>query len=414
MEFHSVASIFPLMGQTELNALSADIATNGQREPIWTHDGKIIDGRNRYLACVAAGIDPHCREWSGQGSLVAYVLSLNLHRRHLSSSQKAVVALDLERYLAVEAKARMAAGGGDKRSQAAQSGLQKIETPIQPPLHAAQQAADLVGTNRQYVSDAKTLATTAPELLEQVRSGEITIPQAKKRQKDEKRDEVREQKDTSARQQETRPSASLSCWSEWLSAQEPADLLFTDPPYSTDVDNVWTFAHTWLPAALDKVKRTGRAYVCIGAYPDELAAYLAAPHQHMTLANVLVWTYRNTLGPSPKHDYKLNWQAILYFRGPDAPPLDCPIMTEQFTVQDINAPDGRLGDRYHTWQKPDELAERLIRHSTQPGATVIDPFCGTGTFLLAAARLGRCATGCDLSAEMLAIAEQRGVQCRQM
>ena len=83
-------------------------------------------------------------------------------------------------------------------------------------------------------------------------------------------------------------------------------------------------------------------------------------------------------------------------------------MNEQFTVLDINAPDGRLGDRYHTWQKPDALAERLIRHSSQPGARVIDPFCGTGTFLLAAARLGREASGCDVSEEMLKIAQERG------
>lgn len=275
------------------------------------------------------------------------------------------------------------------------------------------------GITKKQSSTAQKIANIPAEEFEQhiadkkAAGKPITDAALLKQQQDAERKKEREQKDTEARQQETRPVATHACWSDWLPQQEAADLLITDPPYSTDVDNVWTFAHDWLPAALDKVKATGRAYVCIGAYPDELAAYLNAPRQHMTLANILVWTYRNTLGPSPKLDYKLNWQAILYFRGPDAPPLDCPEMTEQFTVHDINAPDGRLADRYHTWQKPDKLAERLIRHSTQPGQTVIDPFVGTGTFLLAAARLGRNATGCDISPDMLAIAEQRGVECKQ-
>lgn len=205
----------------------------------------------------------------------------------------------------------------------------------------------------------------------------------------------------------------LADWRDWLPWQDECDLLITDPPYSTDVPDIYSFANAWLPEALKKVKPDGRAYICIGAYPAELHAYLSVPCGDLTLANILVWTYRNTLGPAPSLDYKLNWQAILYYRGPDAPALDCPKMTEQFTVQDINAPDGRLGDRYHAWQKPDELAGRLIRHSTKPGDVVLDPFTGTGTFLLAAARLGRQARGCEHDPAMVALAAERGCEHAQ-
>jgi site-specific DNA-methyltransferase (adenine-specific) len=166
------------------------------------------------------------------------------------------------------------------------------------------------------------------------------------------------------------------------------------------------FAEAWLPLALSKVKDTGRAYVCIGAYPEELAAYMrvAMPTQ------ILVWTYKNTLGPTPKGRYKQNWQAVLYYAKDKAEPLDCQSMLEQFSVQEINAPDGRLGDRYHAWQKPLELAERFIRHSTKPGDVVLDPFACTGTFLLAAAKLGRRAAGCDIDEANIAIAVERGCE----
>lgn len=227
----------------------------------------------------------------------------------------------------------------------------------------------------------------------------------------EKQSAARYRKETEAKAAPERALVRLADQSELLASvdDQTVDLLITDPPYSTDVDNIDTFAE-WLTAALRKLKPTGRAYVCIGAYPAELLAYLSVVRDAGWLdrSQVLVWTYRNTLGPSPSHDYKLNWQAILYMRGVDAPPLDCPIMTEQFSVQDINAPDGRLGDRYHAWQKPDELAERLVRHASKPGDLVIDPFACTGSFLLAAARLGRRAIGCDISSENLEIAVQRG------
>jgi hypothetical protein len=80
-----------------------------------------------------------------------------------------------------------------------------------------------------------------------------------------------------------------------------------------------------------------------------------------------------------------------------------------FSVQDINAPDGRLGNRLHTWQKPDELANRLIRHGSKKGDLVVDCFACTGTFLIAAAKFDRIAKGCDISEDNLKIAKQRGL-----
>ena len=175
MQFHEVANIFPLLEGEELQALVEDIRQNGQIEPIWTYQGKIIDGRNRYRACQRLGLEPKAREWDGTGSLVQFVVSLNLHRRHLSSSQKAVVAVDVLPMLEAEAKDRMSEG-----ARATNAGSQKIDTPQEQQGRATQQAAQVTGTNRQYVSDAKRIAEQAPEVLEKVRDGVLTIPDAKK------------------------------------------------------------------------------------------------------------------------------------------------------------------------------------------------------------------------------------------
>jgi DNA modification methylase len=188
------------------------------------------------------------------------------------------------------------------------------------------------------------------------------------------------------------------------------DLLITDPPYSTDVEDIASFAEDWLPIALSKIKNTGRAFICIGAYPSEIQAYLNVllKQDKFIVDNPLIWTYKNTLGLTPKMKYNLNYQVILHLYSENSKPLDTSITNEMFSVQEINAPDGRVGNRFHTWQKPDELALRLIKHSTNEGDSIIDCFACTGTFLLMAAKLNRSAVGCDISAENLEIAEERG------
>lgn len=92
MRVHSIADIFPRMSAAEYAALRDDIQKNGQREPIWVWKGQIIDGRHRAQACEELGIEPAAREYDGEEStLVAFVVSLNLHRRHLDESQRAMV-----------------------------------------------------------------------------------------------------------------------------------------------------------------------------------------------------------------------------------------------------------------------------------------------------------------------------------
>jgi DNA modification methylase len=191
-----------------------------------------------------------------------------------------------------------------------------------------------------------------------------------------------------------------------------ADLLITDPPYSTDIKDINQFVNDWLPPTLELLKDTARAYVCIGAYPIEIQAYLnALTHQDKFIVdNPLIWTYRNTLGVTPKMKYNLNYQIILHLYTAKSRELDTSITNEMFSVQDINAPDGRQGDRYHSWQKPNELANRLIRHSTVEGENVIDPFAGTGTFLIAAAKNGCMAVGCDIDGNAIDIAVERGCE----
>lgn len=106
-KYHEASMIFPLLQGDEFEVLKADIAASGLLEAIWLHpDGSILDGRNRHRACIETDTPPRFRTWDGTGSPVMFVVSMNLHRRHLTSSQRAVIALDILPMLEAEAKER--------------------------------------------------------------------------------------------------------------------------------------------------------------------------------------------------------------------------------------------------------------------------------------------------------------------
>lgn len=174
LEAHPAAAMFPMMPADELQALSADIGAHGLVEPVVLFEGKILDGRNRVKACELAGVRVDTVAWVPQDDRtpVEFVISSNLYRRHLSTSQRAIIAAtDVLPKLEAEAKA--------KQGQRTDLNIgQKVDQSSREP-RASEQAAELLGTNRQYVSDAKKIADIAPDLVDEIKSGELTIRDAK-------------------------------------------------------------------------------------------------------------------------------------------------------------------------------------------------------------------------------------------
>src|SRR5437868_6851054 len=98
MEDHPLAALFPLMDDEALKELTDDIKQNGLRSPIITHEGKRLEGRNRDRACVLAGVTPRYQPWkprSEDDTPLKFILSTNLMRRHLTESQRAMMAAEL-------------------------------------------------------------------------------------------------------------------------------------------------------------------------------------------------------------------------------------------------------------------------------------------------------------------------------
>lgn len=338
-------------------------------------------------------------------------LAQEVREQKLAEAQDiAEVVLDAEVKLGQLIAAMPKSVGGRPSSETGNTDVTSFQKP-------KEQALREIGFDKMQANRLETLAKH-PEIVEaaitearendDIVSRSFVLKKIKAKQKAEQIEQAKESIAAQAREFDHRPVIHIAD-STTFDLGEKYDLLLTDPPYSTDVDDLDKFIKSWHYRALDGVKPKGFAYIFIGAYPNELQAYLNAPlPEHITLEQVLVWTYKNTLGNNPKGRYKQNYQAILFYRGIDAPDLDCPLTAEQWAVQEINAPDGRQGDRYHAWQKPMEIAERFIRHSTKPGDTVFDPFACTGTFVLAASKLGRIGIGVEVNHDNAQIAKDRG------
>ena len=398
-------SLIPALSAEEYGQLEENILHDGIRDALIVWDGILLDGHNRYKIAQEHGLTFETQEmnFASREDAKIWVIQNQFGRRNLIPYQRSMLELKLEEVIAEQAKERSLANL-----------KQNTEVPnLAPRGRTRDILSKAAGVSHGTLAKVKKIERDAPgEIKAAARAGEISIDKAYQAVKrEEKKAEIQAAEEKIAeeyRQDETKAILYLGD-SFSYTPKEQYKLLLTDPPYKTDVENIDKFAQSWLPKALQYVRADGFAYVFIGAYPDEMRAYLnIEPPAHMELVQVLVWTYKNTLGNNPKDRYKQNYQACLFYRGKDAPALDCPLTNEQWAVQEINAPDGRQFDRYHAWQKPMEIAERFIRHSTKAGDTVFDPFACTGTFLLAAAKLGRKAYGFEINPENAEIAIKRG------
>jgi len=157
-DVHPCADIFPAMHGAEFDALVADIQEHGQREPIVLYDLKILDGRNRARACESLGITPKVADYVGNDPL-AFVISLNLRRRHLNESQRAMVA------------ARIANMPSHRPGKSAQICALKSQP----------EAAGLLSVGTRSTQHARrVLDRGTPDLAAAVDAGEIPVSEAAK------------------------------------------------------------------------------------------------------------------------------------------------------------------------------------------------------------------------------------------
>jgi ParB-like chromosome segregation protein Spo0J len=162
-DFHPLANTFPRMSKAEFKALVDDIRANGLLQPIVLYQTRILDGRHRYDAAKEAKVElteKDFTEFTGNDPL-KFVISQNLHRRHLNETQRAVIAAQI---------AKLQKGANQHT---------KEDGPNDPSIS---EAAKMLNVSPNSVKRARNvLEKAAPELVERVRDGTLRVGKVNKK-----------------------------------------------------------------------------------------------------------------------------------------------------------------------------------------------------------------------------------------
>jgi site-specific DNA-methyltransferase (adenine-specific) len=458
MEFHRLCELFPEMPEEEYQALKADIAEHGLKQPIWTFRGQILEGRARYRACRELGIEPQTREWPGDDGpeLVAFVMSLNYHRRHLKPGQKALIATVAEEKFAEEAKRRakeLAAARAEAR-RAGQTAELHPNTKLNYKESSAWKAGELVGVNGIYVSAAKKIKAEAPDLAVKVKNGEMTIPQArvelrrveKRRELDAKAAIYRERSEDPWRivcgdsgkflHSIHYPACGYPC--------RPGDfhLIFADPPYNIGVDygdhydddaDVAEYLEGFRMLAVGAAAALSESGAFVLLVNHELAWRLVplALEAGFHLRQWLTWF--ESFGVNHARGFNRCSRPLLWFVKDRRRFTFNADAVNRLSDRQAKYGDGRADPGGKTWddiwginppiprlvgtatermpdfptQLPLALLRPIVGCFSDPGDLVLDPFSGSGTTGCACIELGRRYVGIELSETFVELSRKR-------
>lgn len=448
MEWHEAACIFPMLPDDELQQLSQDIASHGQREPIILFEGKVLDGRNRWLACQMAGIEPKTKSFQGsRKDALSFVWSLNARRRDLKPGQKAAANADREKldaqYAAeLERQRKEAPKGGRPTATKPQQKIVEVKPHERQTDH---KIAEAIGSNRTYVNDARNIRDARPDLHEKVKAGELTIPQAKaeikraekRKELEQKAEEAKQQADQSERQFDLVCGDAVDILERWDG--DYARLIFTDPPYNIGIDYgegsqadsmpddaYLAWCKKWVRCCYDNLTDDGSFWLLIN---DEYAAELCciAKQTGFHLRNWIKWfegfgvNCNNKFNRTTRHIFwfTVDPKDFVFHSLEVMRPSDRQLKYNdkrassggkiENDLWDIPRLTGTCAERIPSFptQIPLAIADRIVRCASDPGDLVIDPFNGSGTTGLAAIKNLRRYMGIDKSEQFIDLAEKR-------
>lgn len=389
LKIHPAAEIFPMLSDVEIRDLAKDIAERGLQNHIITHEGQLLDGRNRLAACILAGIEPKSMEYGGD-SPVGFVISANLRRRQLDPSQRAAVAVEIEPMFAAEAKVRQIR----KPTDSVVANLPQQQNQGK----AREQAAAVVSVSPRMVQDAKQIKRDNPEAFERIKSGAVTVHEAKKEIRGEEIKEIRAKmvQEAAAVPKDHRYKVSVGNIETFeMPNEKQFDYIISDPPYMEEF--LYLYETLAERAADDWLKPDGLLIVMCGqSYVNRIYTLMS---RHLDY----YWTaaYLTQGQPTPLRTRQVNstWKPLLFFV-PKGSKYKGKIFGDVF-VSDNN------DKSFHEWGQSESGMLSIISGVCLPGQTIFDPFLGAGTTGVAALKHGCLFEGIDLESNNVELAKTR-------
>ena len=167
---HPECAAVPKISKKDLAEMERDISVTGLKHPVLvSHDGLLVDGRNRLQVCFAKKIKPAMKKLGSDVDVKALVRSLNLSRRHLTAGQKAAFAVEDVKKLRAKKKASRSKNLRNAKPAETPADQEQIQG------RSVEIAASIAGVSPKSVERAAAVESADPELLEKVKTGEVSL-----------------------------------------------------------------------------------------------------------------------------------------------------------------------------------------------------------------------------------------------
>ena len=360
--------LIPALTAEEFKQLEENILKDGIRDPLVLWNGYLIDGHNRYQIAFKHGLEYKTidKEFKDESQVKEWMILNQFGRRNLNIYQRNVLALQLEEVFSVKAKEQQG-----KRTDLLAT-LPKSE-----PINTRKEIAKIADVKESTLGKVKFIEKKAsPEIKAQLSTGEVNINQVyqdiKKEEKQQIKNEERNLLAEIGKNKKIEIDFRLGDFEE-VFADIPdgsIDCIITDPPYPIEFIECWT-----------KLSRFAKRVLKINGFCIAYSGQMNLPEVIKRMSENLdyYWTFAVYHEGQTQIVNGVNlicrWKPVLIFQNEKK--------KIQNTFQDYFISEQREKNG-HDWQQSKSGVAYLIEMFTKEGDTILEPFAGSGTTIIAA------------------------------
>ena len=424
-EMHELALIFPRMKDEEFSALKESIKENGLRDAISLFEGQVLDGRHRYLACKEVGVKPRFTNLPLDTDIVAYVVDKNENRRQLSSHQRTLLGGRLAQYSKVGnstgnnqhgsrncAKLHNSSNRTDA-SEKFEISERNVSKAVKALNFGNEKLIELldaetatINESDNFISKAQELESTEEEIQEAL---DLRASGGEKKKLPNLLVSIRNRNKIEENRAKTLDIQHLVTCADIRDLDiepESLDAIVTDPPYPREFLDTFTYLRDF---AVKTLKPGGRLIVMSGqAHLPEVFSRLE--HEELKWRWMGIYLTPRSGGRAAQvysgaRIIESHGKPLLMYSKSGAQ------MTPHQARNDVvESPGLESSHDYHKWGQSIEGMKYLLQYFVEPGSNIYDPYCGSGTTLLAAQALGMSYAGSDIEQESVDTALVRLVE----
>jgi DNA modification methylase len=407
----------------EYQQLEQNVLAHGIRDAIVAWNDTIVDGHNRYQIAQKHDLQfrLHQMEFESESHAILWIIDNQMGRRNLTDfvklelqQKRADVLYEQGRRIKSET-AKEQVNRGNRHKKLEDLSIVDKTSRIEPAHNTREQIAETLNWGSGKVARGQYVIKHAPEeVKEQLRRDEVSINEAYKSIKKQiKADILQERKEREVKDAEEQIEVdkefnvqqgqvwklgrhTLICGDGHNFINHKIDAIITDPPYGIDYNPDWK---KWDGSESDYSKIQGdtmqfdpRPFMNCNTVLFFGANYFT---QHLPIGGWICWDKRckDELDDMVGSPFELAW-----YRSESTNKSAIMIRVLHGGVVNADSQFGNNEKRYHPTQKPIVLMEEILKKITRPNDIICDPFCGSGSTVMASENTGRTCLAYEINA----------------